>query len=694
MAHHLAMGLLAAVAQPPVVDADPVDEARALAAAPVTVPPAATGGATAYTPAEFTRFNPRTALDMLQNVPGFIIRQQDDRRGLGQATANVILNGQRFSGKSNDVVTELNRISAGNVVRIEIVDGATLDIPGLSGQVANIVTISTGVSGTFAWRPEFRTRRLPALLTRGDASLNGKLGTTSYTVSFDNDSRYNGNAGPEIVTDATGVVVDRRAEILSIFQESPKLSGRLNHAGGSTTWNLSASAKYDRTNLAERSLRSGPDQPDRDRFLTQRSRRPSYEIGGDYEFGALVGKLKLIGLRRAEHAKDVQELAVAFADATFATGDRYRSVSDEAETIARGELRWKRGSADYQISVEGALNTLNVANAFFARDVAGTYQAVPFPDATAKVAERRSEAILSYGRPLTRKLSVQASAGAEYSKLSQSGPAGLTRQFVRPKGQVSLAWKPVAATDVSLKLERAVEQLSFFDFVASGNLSAGTTNAGNANLVPPQSWNVDLQGSRNLGPWGNVTTRAYVHSITDIVDVVPIGATGQAPGNLDRAILYGVQYTTTTNFDPLGWAGAKLDVDLILQRSRLTDPLTGQRREISESTNVSLDATVRWDIPKTDWALGSNVNGYKQAYGYRLDQRFLNHQAPVGLQLYVEHKDVYGLTVRGSVFGLTHVEEAFDREFYNGRRTNGLAFTERRDRHYGLILGLDVRGKL
>ena len=60
--------------------------------------PAAAEGAKSYTPADFTRFSPRTALDMLRQVPGFTILEQDERRGLGQATANVLINGQRLSG--------------------------------------------------------------------------------------------------------------------------------------------------------------------------------------------------------------------------------------------------------------------------------------------------------------------------------------------------------------------------------------------------------------------------------------------------------------------------------------------------------------------------------------------------------------------------------------------------------------------
>src|SRR5687768_1675035 len=85
---------------------------------PVATEPSSVQGARSYTPADFARFAPRTALDMLNQVPGFVIQQADERRGLGQASANILINGERFSGKSNDVITELTRIPAANVVQI------------------------------------------------------------------------------------------------------------------------------------------------------------------------------------------------------------------------------------------------------------------------------------------------------------------------------------------------------------------------------------------------------------------------------------------------------------------------------------------------------------------------------------------------------------------------------------------------
>ena len=110
-------------------------------------PPATAPEGRTYSPADFTQFAPRTALDMLTRVPGFSIREENDERGLGEASGNVLINGQRLSGKSNDILTELSRIPAKNVERIEIVDAATLAVPGLRGQVANVFVRATGING-------------------------------------------------------------------------------------------------------------------------------------------------------------------------------------------------------------------------------------------------------------------------------------------------------------------------------------------------------------------------------------------------------------------------------------------------------------------------------------------------------------------------------------------------------------------
>src|SRR3546814_5509055 len=85
------------------------------------------------------------------------------------------------------------------------------------------------------------------------------------------------------------------------------------------------------------------------------------------------------------------------------------------------------------------------------------------PEGTGGVKEDRYEALLSFGRKLTDKLSFQLVAGAEHSTLAQSGADGLERSFFRPKGSLTLAWTPAAGLDLSLKVQRQVEQLDFYD---------------------------------------------------------------------------------------------------------------------------------------------------------------------------------------------------------------------------------------
>jgi outer membrane receptor for ferrienterochelin and colicins len=663
---------------------------------PVAPDPAAPQGPRTYTPADFARFAPRNAYDMLSQVPGFAIESSDtERRGLGQASGNVLINGERFSGKSTDIFTELRQISAANVTRIEIVDAATLNISGLTGQVANVVTTSGGLSGNYVWRPQIRRDRTPPRLLNGEVSISGAIGGTNYTLSLRNDSFRNGNAGPETVYTPAGTILDVRDEVLDVRGEQPRLAGTLRrNFGDGSILNLKGAFGLYYLDADEISPRANPT---RLREFHEQEREYNYELGGDYEFGLGGGRLKLIGLRRFEHSPYSQNLIETFADGRPTFGQRFTQVADETETIARAEYRWRGGGADWQVSLEGALNRLDIVNALFELNPLGTFVDIPFPNSAATVQERRAEAMLTYGRPLTSNLTLQASLGGEYSQLSQEGAGGLTRTFYRPKGFLNLAWTPRPGFDISARIERVVGQLNFFDFVASANVSGGTANAGNANLVPPQSWNGQIQVARNLGRWGNVTARLYGRLYSDIVDVIPI-AGGQSPGNLDgTATLIGLQWTSTFNMDPIGIPGAKLDMNLQFQRTRLTDPLTLARRSFNETTTRQVEINFRHDIPRTQWAYGASFQQYRQSAGFRLDQRFRFLDTPGSLGAYIEHKNVLGLTVRGSVDNLLGTNESFGRTFFDGNRNatnSNILFTEDRDRFYGPIFTLTISGTI
>src|SRR6478735_8646374 len=168
----------------------------ALAPAPAAASPAA-ATKRIYTPADFARFAPRTAYDMLVQVPSFTIRTADQERGLGQASENVLVNGQRIANKSGGAIEELQRVSAANVDRIEIVDASTLGIAGLAGQVANVILLEQKTaSGQFEWQPVFRAHFAEPNRLQGLISYSSTTGPIDYTLSIHNDNGRGGFGGP------------------------------------------------------------------------------------------------------------------------------------------------------------------------------------------------------------------------------------------------------------------------------------------------------------------------------------------------------------------------------------------------------------------------------------------------------------------------------------------------------------------
>ena len=647
-----------------------------------------------FTPADFAQFAPRTALDMLNRVPGFSIRSEELDRGFGQATGNVVVNGQRTSGKSNDVITELGRIPAGNVERIEIVDAATLDIPGLTGQVANIITRSRAISGQFAYRPEFRAYNTDPLFTRFELSLSGTRGAIQYTLGVDNRGNRSGAGGPTWIYSADRTLIESRDETWKANTDRPRLSGKIVYDGpGSAIGNLNVSYGRLYFDYLETGIRSYSDGTERSRRVTIEESGDNHEIGADYEFPIGIGRLKFIGLSRGNRYPSETNVFSSFVDGSELSASRSTGVGDEDEQIGRGEYRWKRGASEWQVSAEAAFNSLDNASELFVLD-GGVYERIPLPGATASVAEDRYEVMGSWGRPLSSKVTMKLSAGGEHSTLERIGDADNTRSFFRPKGELSTAWKATPQLDVNIKLARRVGQLNFYDFLASVNLRDDIQTAANPDLVPEQSWELEVEGVRNLGAYGTTTLRVYNHLIDDIIDYIPIGETGQAPGNLDTATVYGLESRSTFNLDAWGWDGARLDASWNWQESEVEDPLTGETRRISGSLMRAASLALRHDVMNTPWAWGGGASYSYYALDYRLDQVGRLWEGPVWADVFLENKDVAGLTLRASVGNLIAADSMWDRTVYEGRRTSGaIDYIEQRDRTIGPVFSFQVRGK-
>ena len=649
-----------------------------------------------YTPGDFARFAPRNALDMLRQVPGFSIVSTDQGRGLGQANDNVLVNGERLSSKSDDLFSQLGRIGTNRVERIEIVDGATLGIPGLSGQVANVVTKGAAISGRFEYRAVWRPRYAKTSYGGGEISLSGSTPRLEWTAAYTHGTGRGGAGGGEgsVITDGLGNVIENRDVLIQFIGEFPRLAGTLKWDGpGSMVANLNANYSLNRNGLnnpEERDLVTGVDVL---RDLENRNRGYSYEIGGDVDVALGPGRLKLIGLERFNHNRFWVNSIFVYDDMSPSTGSRFAQNSDSGERIGRAEYRWDMLGGNWQVDAEAAFNRLDQVGQLYSLDTAGEWAEIPFPGGSGGVTEDRYELIVNHNRTLAPGLTIQLTGGGEYSKLAQTGAGGLTRTFWRPKGSATLAWTATPGLDLSLKVARTVGQLSFGDFLANVNLNQNTANRGNALLEPQQAWEADFEVRKNLQAWGSATLRLYGRWIEDFIDVIPV-AGGESRGNIvGGATNYGASLTATINLDPLGWKGAKINANGRIEDSTLADPLTAIDRPFSSHNYTGGEVSLRYDVPESDWALGGGFNwSINQPY-VRLFETGRDYEGPVYTFAFIEHKDVFGLTVNLNVFNLTGGQGLFDRTVYTGLRDRSpVSFVEHRRLDVSTIYRLQVRG--
>lgn len=685
-----ALSLLAGLGAAPMAVAAPEDASEA---SPQQV----------FDPAFYAQFGPLSALDMVAQTPGFSIKEGDNRRGMGAGGANVLVDSRRVAGKSVSAHETLSRIAADRVVRIEVLDATQLALPGLSGQVVNVVTRPADMTGRWEWSPEIQEGDT-AQLARGRVVVSGDTGDWQYSLGLSSYEWGGHVAGPETLLDASGTALELRDETERWKGRRHEFSGLIStesEAGDISNAALVLVASEDQRE--ELSFRSGALAADHLRTLHFASDGGSLKLSGDHEFAVGPGRLKLIGLR--SNASSAPVTATALEQLTVAQapeGARVMVDRESGESILRGEYTWVDDAGDWQMAVEGAVNTLDTATSL-ATLSAGAYIDQPLSGGTSHVEEKRTEAAIAHGRELAGGVFMQASLAAEYSEIAQTGPNGKVREFVRPKGFVTVSWAPATAWNASVKLERAVGQLDFGDFVSSVNLAdeTGQQQSGNPEVVPEQSWVLALEANGDAPVLGPVRVKVFGRQIEDVNGSALFSRTvagdgsivvAEGPGNLNSAVSYGLDLSGTLAMAEIGVPGGKLDWSASLRDSSICDPVTGVERQMSGTRLSHYEVQFRQDLPGTPWAWGVGYETQRNAPGYGVTQMTEVQDTPGKMGAFVQHKDFIGMNARLSVSNLMDSEAHFTRIAHAGTVGDPVSFIEDRTRAQGLQVGLNLSG--
>lgn len=645
---------------------------------------AAQQGVLVFEPAFFADSRPSTALDMINRLPGFGLEfGNTGARGFAGTTGNVLVDGERPSSKSEGLDNILRRISADSVERVELIRGGApgIDMQGRS-VVANIVlkrtvTVERVFEANAYFYPDgYIGPILAGSYSRreGDNQIEGSISaTTDRTDGTGDGFRRRYDPAGNLIQDADLELWDRFRNVRATGAwQGRVMDGKL-RVNGLLGW-------FGSENEQDLLIRSGAGQ---DSFNDEESDSINGELGLNWtrDLTPKLG-LELVGLQRYGTEDYVGVSTSGLNSSTFSAD------STSGESIARAVLRYRPDDKwAVETGAEAAYNFLDSANAYEENGVE-----IPLPNAAVKVEELRGEVFGQATWRPTPKFTLEGGVRVEVSEISQSGDTDQSKSFVYPKPRVQATWTPWVGHQFRLKVERAVGQLNFGDFVASADIDIGQVEGGNPDLEPQKSTTIEGVYERRFWGEGVFDITASHAEIEDVVDIIPLTGGFDGVGNIGDGVSDFLQLRLTLPMDKLGIPNARLIARGSWSHTEVTDPVTGETRRFQGNQNFGCGVAFNHDLAGGKYSYGFD-HGCNVDRGTLFRVREVRKQvAEPFVTLYGQWKPDTRTTVRVDIGNATDRATGYNRDIYAGPRDVApVLFTEVRRTKMSPWLFVQVR---
>lgn len=645
--------------------------------------PADNGAVVSYETGFFDRFNPVTALDMVQQMPGFTLSAGDAaRRGLGDSFGNLLINGERPSNKSLTLETVLGRIPANSVVRIELIQEALpqFDMRG-HARLANVIVEDNGSSG--AWSVTLERSDSNRIGPRGNISWSTQLGSADITMSLNGELWGNRGRIKQQLYTSGGTELTETRRINEQFVWAPLRSSLSMNMplGTDTSLRLDAFAETWVWHLDR--WRQDFDPYDLGAGPTALERGFTENHGSNFNISPTLahtfnerwsGETTLLVRRDRErqgpHRFNQWDAGTGFVGATIIEGDY-----DLEETALRQTFSWSANERhSLEFGAETALNSRDSDLRLFSDDGA-VLSEIELPVSTTRVEEDRQEVFTTHTWTLSESLQLESGLRVEFSEITQSGDAEQSRSFEYLKPRAVLTWRQDAQTRWRFSVLRDVAQLQFGKFASTVDLNDDTSVVGNPDYVPQRSWVAEAEWERRFGDNASLSITARYSDVQDLDGWLAgerDGSVFDTPGNIGDASRLDLLLSATTPLDAMGVSNAVLDIDLSWNDTEVTDPLTGDTRRWSGPREWGVQLDFRQDLPVRQLAWGWDFSAFADSEAFRArEYRALEH-GERSLNAFVETTRFAGVSSRLGVrhmFGNIHNRE---RVFFNGSRAVGI----------------------
>lgn len=579
-----------------------------------------------YEASYFAQYNPVSANDMLDRIPGLDLGgggRGGGGRGLGTG-GNLLINGQRIAGKDNSPRDQLDRITASEVQRIEIIRDTSgeLNVRGAS-EVINVVLTAAQSRSSTTVELVNRLNHDDTFETGGSIAYSRQVGNFQALVNFEARPNYENRDDREVQLSPTGDVLSTLFETNIRDQDEYTFSANTSYATGPHRMQLNGQYQlgdYPRPIRRDFVDLTGPSPVAILEEEFTDNEENDWEIGGDYEYRFDNGsRLSVLFVVNDEIRNSVRERFDAEpADQPLEKNLFIESNRNTSEKIVQGNYSFSlTDNQSLRVGLERADTTLEssllIGSASGSEPPSDRYGGLSpllsVSNLGTQVQEIRYEGFAFHNWTLNDRMSLESSLVYETSEIAQTGVVNKTRDFQFWRPSIDYRFNIADNLQFRASIQRGISQLSFGAFAATADDDDRDSNAeaGNPELVPAKSWRYSSEIEYRLPEDAGVFSVQVFHNrIKDYIGTInattdpdnPLDATG----NVGPAEESGAFFRASSRLNYLNLPDAIISARLGLFDSAIIDPFLGIEQRTGGRGFGNID--FRHDIPELGLSYG------------------------------------------------------------------------------------------
>lgn len=644
----------------------------------------------------FDRFNPQTARDIVDRIPGFTFDPGDDLRGFGGAAGNVLIDGVRPTSKTGGIADALSRIPANDVERVEVIRGGA-GTSEASGQtvVANI--IRAGRARSASWRAELERNSEGVTYPFFEGSLTARTGEWTSSTKLTAFWEQFDLVGRRDRLDANGELIVAQTEDRPSVLTQGYLSTEASRALGGGTLTLNArggvSGFFPVTDRFQFDGRAPDGAPDGRVYIDYDSVEWTGEASADWtRTYANDWTFKSILLASSTPLDEETIIREERPVTAISGGSRFTNRQIPIETILRAVFsRGGERPLKPEVGLEAAYNRLDSEFELITRGADGAETRIDLPAADVVVEEYRSEAFANLVWNAAPKWAIETGIAVEASEISVSGEAQNSQTFLFAKPSASVLFQPTSSLQLRLGAERSVGQLDFGDFAASAEGEQDRQFGGNPDLGPDQTWRGAFTLDWREEAVGALNLEVFHEWRSDVLEqlVLPSGAFGLA--NAGEGRVWGIEASGSLQLQPI-LPGGLLEVNATLQDSSFDDPLTGETRVLNDIPSPIVSVSFRQDLPARQTSWGINYTAVEENTFF-FGNEISGDRDSDYIEIFAETTRWFGMKSRLALRNVGGRTFRTNRRFFSPDRSGDFVGSEWVDRDRGMFVTLTFEGQ-